>query len=120
MSRWSDADRSKHMRRRRTAGGGGTLTLLIAVLLSFSSLARPVHAQEQTAAVPLYKPSSRNPEPLDITSNAYGFSRSAPNALAIGDRAPDFRLRRAGGGELQLSEYLAGGDVVLVFYRGHW
>lgn len=41
-------------------------------------------------------------------------------ALAIGERAPDFTLPRAGGGSLRLSQALARGPVVLVFYRGQW
>ena len=73
-----------------------------------------------TTAHPFYKPSSRSPEPIDILSNAYGLSRSAPEALAIGDQAPDFTLPRAGGGQVDLADYLEQGPLVLIFYRGHW
>lgn len=118
----------RHAKRRNAASGRpvtalsvqGARVLTCAALLLGLWVAPPADAQEPAAAVPHYKPSSRSPAPVDITSNAYGFSRSAPDALAIGDRAPDFQLRRAGGGALRLREHLARGDVVLVFYRGHW
>ncbi len=69
---------------------------------------------------PRYKPASRSPEPMDIRTNAYGASRSAPNALRIGETAPDFTLRQAGGGTLSLEKARETGPVVLIFYRGHW
>lgn len=69
---------------------------------------------------PRYKPASRSPEPLDIRTNAYGASRSAPDALRIGDRAPDFTVPRAGGGIVSLAEARETGPVVVIFYRGHW
>ncbi|NIV34433.1 MAG: redoxin domain-containing protein [Anaerolineae bacterium] len=37
--------------------------------------------------------------------------------LAIPKIAPDFTLERAGGGELKLSDQLAQGPVVLVFFQ---
>lgn len=69
---------------------------------------------------PRYKPASRAPAPMDIRTNAYGASRAAPEALGIGDAAPDFLIPRASGGQLSLAQTRARGDVVLVFYRGHW
>ncbi len=45
---------------------------------------------------------------------------SFPNALAAGDRAPDFELQNASGDEVRLSELLTRGPVVLIFYRGAW
>jgi peroxiredoxin len=45
---------------------------------------------------------------------------SLPEALGVGDRAPDFELRNALGDEVRLSELLARGPVVLTFYRGAW
>ncbi len=69
---------------------------------------------------PHYKPASRAPAPMDIRTNAYGASRAAPEALGIGDAAPDFLIPRVGGGQLSLAQTRAQGDVVLVFYRGHW
>jgi peroxiredoxin len=38
----------------------------------------------------------------------------------IGDRAPNFRLPDARGGEVELAELLSSGPVVAVFYRGAW
>jgi hypothetical protein len=86
---------------------------LLLMLLSAS-----IHAAEDP--FPRYKPASRSPEPIDIRSNAYGASRSAPEALEIGDVAPDFLLPRAGGGTVSLTEALERGPVTLIFYRGHW
>jgi hypothetical protein len=42
--------------------------------------------------VPMYKPSSRSSQAMDITKNNYGTSRTAPYALNIGDIAPDFTV----------------------------
>ena len=78
-----------------------------------------VNAIAKTKA-PLYKPSSRAAEPLDISINAYGGSLLAPDALNIGETAPDFELPIVGGGSYQLSEAAASGPVVVIFYRGHW
>jgi hypothetical protein len=77
----------------------------------------PVAAEE---VYPRYKPSSRNPQPMDIRTNAYGASRSAPDALEIGDVAPDFTLPRAGGGAVSLAAARSTGPVTIIFYRGHW
>ncbi len=78
----------------------------------------------QAAAVPLYLPYSRAPEPTDITVNAYGASRLAPEAFGIGEIAPDFDLplSRIEGGEerFSLDEAAAKGPVAIIFYRGHW
>lgn len=71
-------------------------------------------------AFPQYKPSARSPTPMDIRDNAYGASRSAPNALGIGDVGPDFALPRAGGGSVSLVDARADGPAVVIFYRGHW
>jgi peroxiredoxin len=45
---------------------------------------------------------------------------SFPNALAVGDRAPDFELGNAAGHPVRLTELLTHGPVVLTFYRGAW
>lgn len=41
-------------------------------------------------------------------------------ALKAGDRAPDFHLPDVRGGQVRLRSLLAGGPVVLSFYRGGW
>ena len=92
--------------------------LLVVALAPFSE-----HALAASAVVndvPRYKPASRAPEPMDITTNRYGGSRSAPNALEIGDTAPDFDLPRAGGGRVSLADLRRNGPVAIIFYRGHW
>ena len=43
-----------------------------------------------------------------------------PDALAVGDRAPEFALPNAHGETVRLSELLARGPVALAFYRGAW
>jgi peroxiredoxin len=43
-----------------------------------------------------------------------------PNALRVGDSAPDFELPNASGDMVRLSSLLERGPVVLVFYRGAW
>ena len=100
------------------------MLLLAALLLAVSGPAASASASAAKVAVagatPHYKPSSRSPEPLDITSNAYGFSRTAPAALEIGASVPEFTLPRAGGGSTSLAARRAQGNVVLIFYRGHW
>jgi peroxiredoxin len=48
-----------------------------------------------------------------------GASGTAPG-LAVGDRAPGFRLPDATGKEVSLADRLDAGPVVLQFYRGDW
>ncbi|MDA1075200.1 MAG: redoxin domain-containing protein [Proteobacteria bacterium] len=79
-----------------------------------------INAMAADAPYPAYKPASRAPAPVDIRTNAYGFSRSAPDALKIGDLAPEFSLPRAGGGTVSMVEKYQAGPTVLIFYRGHW
>lgn len=40
--------------------------------------------------------------------------------LAVGERAPNFRLPNAAGEPVELAQRLAAGPVVLSFYRGEW
>jgi len=49
-----------------------------------------------------------------------GGSGVMENALAVGDKAPDFTLPGATGEEVALSELLDRGPVVVIFYRGGW
>ena len=43
-----------------------------------------------------------------------------PEAVAAGDRLPDFTLPDATGKDVSLATLVAGGPAVLVFYRGGW
>jgi len=45
-----------------------------------------------------------------------GFVKRSPS-LKSGDRAPDFRLQRTGGGEAALPDLIAGGPVLLAFFK---
>ena len=91
------------------------LCLMVPICFSFS-----VSASEPGESFPRYKPASRAPVAIDIRSNRYGASRSAPDALEIGDIAEDFSAPRVGGGIVSLGQLRSQGDVVLIFYRGHW
>lgn len=53
---------------------------------------------------------------------AHGVDLAAvePERVAVGDVAPDFRLRRSDDSTVSLSQYRDKQHVVLVFYRGHW
>jgi hypothetical protein len=93
---------------------------LLLIVLPAAIIAEAPEATATPTDHPRYKPSSRSPEPMDIRTNAYGASRSAPDALEIGDTAPDFTLPRAGGGALSLADLRGSGPVALIFYRGHW
>ena len=42
------------------------------------------------------------------------------NALSVGDVAPEFRLPNAIGTEISLYDFLQGGPVVIIWYRGGW
>ena len=41
-------------------------------------------------------------------------------AISVGDKAPEFTLENAMGQEVNLSQLLSKGPVVLGFYRGRW
>jgi peroxiredoxin len=45
---------------------------------------------------------------------------TVPDAVRVGDGAPNFELPNARGEKVSLSAALASGPVVLVFYRGAW
>ena len=38
----------------------------------------------------------------------------------VGGRAPDFTLPDSDGAQRSLASLLAGGRLVLIFFRGHW
>jgi peroxiredoxin len=46
--------------------------------------------------------------------------QGAGKGLNIGEKAPDFTLEDAAGKPVTLSEELAKGPVIIVFYRGEW
>lgn len=96
------------------------LSLRLALSLMLVGWCAPLAAVAEQAQHPKYKPSSRSPEAIDILSNAYGASRSAPNALEIGKVVSPFTLPKAGGGQVSLTKLHAGRPAVLIFYRGHW
>jgi peroxiredoxin len=44
-----------------------------------------------------------------------------PNGLLkVGDKAPDFALPDVDGKMIKLSDFVARGPVVVIFYRGFW
>jgi len=45
---------------------------------------------------------------------------SAPAAVAVGDRAPDFMLKNQDGKDVRLSDLADEGRVVLIFFRGKY
>ena len=96
------------------------ITLLATWLSAMPGQAVAASEQATSAVAPLYKPSSRSPEPMDIRTNRYGASADAPEALEIDDRVPDFEVPQAGGGTVSLASLRADGAVVIIFYRGHW
>jgi peroxiredoxin len=56
----------------------------------------------------------------DRDAEALAAGDTFAGALRAGDPAPGFRLPDARGEEVALDDLLAGGPVVLVFYRGAW
>ena len=89
-------------------------------VLLLSLFVVPVVLAAPVLPVPKYKPSAKSPVALDITQNAYGYSDTAPMALEIGDKAPDFVAPGVHGSAVALAELRGRGPVVLIFYRGHW
>jgi thiol-disulfide isomerase/thioredoxin len=57
---------------------------------------------------------------LDREIEALLQSGITKNSLQVGQKAPDFTLPNATGGEVSLSSLLKKGPVVLSFYRGEW
>jgi hypothetical protein len=94
-----------------------TLRYLNCALITASLL---VSFEAGAGEPPRYKPSSRSPEPIDLSVDRYGGSSLAPAALVIGEKAPDFTLPVSGGSTFHLQAAVDNGPVVIVFYRGHW
>ena len=69
---------------------------------------------------PAFKPSKYSEAPIDITTDAYGAYKNAPDAPRMGDTLVDFTLPKARGGIFTLSEALKQGPMLIMFYRGHW
>ncbi len=42
------------------------------------------------------------------------------NALNVGDSIPDFSLNNSEGQPVRVKDFLAGGPLILTFYRGTW
>src|ERR1700693_6446887 len=57
---------------------------------------------------------------IDRETEALLQSEIIKNSLQVGQKAPDFTLPNATGGEVSLSSLLKKGPVVLSFYRGEW
>jgi hypothetical protein len=55
---------------------------------------------------------------LLATAPTAGGARTTP--VTVGETAPDFTLESNTGARVSLSQSLATGPTVLVFYRGHW
>ena len=59
-------------------------------------------------------------EYVALSEVRYGQLDAAPDAPAQGEQAPDFELTNHLGETTRLSDVLAEGPVVLMFYRGFW
>ena len=55
----------------------------------------------------------------DVIADARKFEQDG-NAIAVGEKVPDFTLPNAKGETVLLSELLSNGPVVVTFYRGSW
>lgn len=59
-------------------------------------------------------------EYVALSDPRYGHLKAASSAPSQGDAAPDFELPTHSGETFVLSEALAEGPVLLMFYRGFW
>lgn len=68
--------------------------------------------------------SAHTGDEIDYTEYSfYGIAKHPDNILGglkVGDTAPDFELPNQDGLKMSLSNELVHGNVLLVFYRGHW
>lgn len=76
----------------------------------------PIAQARPQSQSPLVTPST-SPIPTPVPPAAPSPLPSPSPALALFETAPDFTLERAGGGEFTLTEQLAQGPVVLVFFQ---
>lgn len=97
--------------------------ILLSVLLSVPSVAREVPLSDQLGTVRLRqkkkmpKAQMATIEKSTADLQKQGVGSAAPKK---GDTVPDFTLPKTGGGNVQLSELLKKGPVVITFYRGSW
>jgi len=78
---------------------------------------------EQTSQLTENFINSQSAENQAIIQDAFGTINAADfgsNALAAGERAKNFQLTNANGGETALADLLESGPVVISFYRGGW
>lgn len=75
-------------------------------------------AEEEEPAAGLVMPAAG--EYVALSDARYGHLEMASSAPSQGDRAPDFELPTHSGETFVLSEALAQGPVLLMFYRGFW
>lgn len=47
-------------------------------------------------------------------------AQEAPEGLFLNSKAPDFRGKDQRGNDIRLKDLIKKGNVVIVFYRGHW
>jgi hypothetical protein len=107
------------MRRRAT-------WLLCAGLLACDQTTEPAPAEIERLPPEVATPSEASGADPEAGAPAAEPGSTAPVAAAdaepigLGDLAPEIRLPSIRGPLVELAELLAGGPVVLVFYRGAW
>lgn len=84
---------------------------------SYPSLQQELAATAQHLATVLPAPAAQT---IDAGIAAVQAAGLVQHSLRPGQLAPNFTLPDAAGQPVSLSELLAGGPVVLVFYRGNW
>jgi hypothetical protein len=57
---------------------------------------------------------------MEAVHHSLAASRAADRAPQVGDQAESFKLPDMNGDFVDLSEVIAGGPVILSFYRGRW
>ncbi|KIJ39637.1 hypothetical protein M422DRAFT_230595 [Sphaerobolus stellatus SS14] len=59
-------------------------------------------------------------EKINTMLSEHSASFDVSKAAKAGDKLPDFKIKDAFGKEVSRDELLAGGNIVLSFYRGEW